>query len=105
MACRTSPAPDLAAALGGHYIRPDLVVIEQVISGAPWDVVPHDLHTHLQLIYGVGPWWERLLLEKGFRTLQDLLAHPRFGPDAAICLDAMARRDARALKARRAPVD
>jgi uncharacterized protein YprB with RNaseH-like and TPR domain len=82
-----------------------LVVIEQVINGAPWDVVPHGLHTHLQLIYGVGPWWEALLQAMGFQTLRDLLAHPRFGPDAAICLDALARRDARALKARGAPVD
>jgi uncharacterized protein YprB with RNaseH-like and TPR domain len=105
MARCTIPAPDLAAALGGRCIQPDLVVIEQVVNGAPWDFVPHDLHTHLQLIYGVGPWWEALLQEMGFRTLQDLLAHPRFGPDAAICLDALARRDARALKARGAPVE
>ena len=90
---------------GGRYIQPDLVAIEQVVNGAPWNVVPHDLHTHLQLIYGVGPWWEALLQEMGFRTLCDLLVHPRFGPDAAICLDALARRDARALKTRGAPVD
>src|SRR5437763_21845 len=102
---RTIPAPDLAATLGGRCIEPDLVMIEQVVDGAPWDVVPHDLHTHVQLICGVGPWWEASLEEKGYRTLRDLLAHPRFGPDAATCLDALARRDARALKERGVPVD
>ena len=105
MPCRTLPAPDLAAALGGRCIQPDLIVIEQVIDGSTWDVLPHDLHTYLQLVYGVGRWWEASLQEKGYRTLHDLVAHARFGPDAATCLECLVRRDARALKARRAPVD
>jgi hypothetical protein len=81
----TLPAPDLAAALGGRCIQPDLIMIQQVVDGSTWDVLPQDLHTNVQLVYGVGPWWEASRQEKGYRILRDLVAHARFGPDATTC--------------------
>src|SRR5579885_733821 len=97
--------PDLATAVGGRYIEPDLLVIEQQVDGDVWNHDVPDLGTHLQLVYGVGPRWAEQLRLAGYHTLDDLLGHYRFGHDATTCLAALVRRDAQALKARGAPVE
>ena len=41
----------------------------------------------LKLIYGIGGITERELKKKGYRTIEDLASHPRFGTGAAAFLD------------------
>lgn len=40
------------------------------------------LASQLRLVYGIGPRIERELQERGYRTLEDLQGHPRFGEEA-----------------------
>lgn len=57
------------------------------------------LGSALRLLYGVGPATERRLRERGYRTLEDLASHPRFGPGACRVLAALRGGDLRWLKA------
>ena len=57
------------------------------------------LASQLQLLYGIGPIRARALQECGYRTLEDLVAHPLFGTSAAQILQAIRRRDLARLKA------
>lgn len=57
------------------------------------------LASQLQLLYGIGPTIAQALQERGYRTLEDLVAHPRFGASAAQLLQALHRRDLARLKA------
>ncbi len=57
------------------------------------------LTSQLQLLYGIGPVVARALRERGYRTLEDLVAHPRFGVAATQLLQALRRRDLARLKA------
>ena len=41
------------------------------------------LSSQFRLLYGIGPVTERGLRKRGYRTLEDLSAHPRFGPEAS----------------------
>jgi uncharacterized protein YprB with RNaseH-like and TPR domain len=57
------------------------------------------LASQLQLLYGIGPIRARALQECGYRTLEDLVAHPLFGDSAAQILQALRQRDLARLKA------
>lgn len=57
------------------------------------------LASELQLLYGIGPAVARALQERGYRSLEDLAAHPRFGAAAVQLLRALHRRDLARLKA------
>ncbi|MGQ9478322.1 MAG: ribonuclease H-like domain-containing protein [Candidatus Bipolaricaulia bacterium] len=57
------------------------------------------LTSQLQLLYGIGPTIAKALQERGYRTLEDLVAHPRFGAEASQLLQALRRRDLARLKA------
>ena len=47
----------------------------------------------LKLIYGIGEVTERILKNKGYRTVKDLTAHPRFGLEATRFLEIVNRCD------------
>jgi hypothetical protein len=51
------------------------------------------LSSQLRLVYGIGPTIERELRERGYRTLEDLKEHPRFGREAARLSAALRRGD------------
>jgi uncharacterized protein YprB with RNaseH-like and TPR domain len=51
------------------------------------------LSSQLRLLYGIGPRIEQKLRERGYRTLEDLKAHPRFGREAARLLQDLRRGD------------
>ncbi len=48
----------------------------------------------LKLVYGIGEITERALRKEGYRTIEDLAAHPRFGPGAAAFLKVLDGGDA-----------
>ncbi|HIC96570.1 TPA: exonuclease [Candidatus Bipolaricaulota bacterium] len=56
------------------------------------------LSSQLRLLYGIGPVSERELRERGYRTLRDLVTHPRFGPAASQLLLTIQRGDLPKLK-------
>ena len=47
-----------------------------------------------KLIYGIGEAKERILKEEGYRTIEDLTKHPRFGEQATKFLEVINRPDA-----------
>lgn len=57
------------------------------------------LSSQLRLLYGVGPTIELELREQGYRTLDDLAGHPRFGSSAGRLLQMLSQGDLHRLKA------
>jgi len=51
------------------------------------------LASQLRLVYGIGPQVEQELRKRGYRTLEDLQGHPRFGQEAARLSRALRRGD------------
>lgn len=47
----------------------------------------------LKLIYGIGEVTEQILKEEGYKTIEDLVEHPRFGNDAKKFLEVLDRCD------------
>lgn len=58
------------------------------------------LRGNLRLVRGIGPVTEARLRECGYRTLADLLRHPRWQEEAQTCLELIARRDFEGLRRR-----
>lgn len=98
-------AAELATRIGGSLIGAGVVLLEETIDQRSAAMSAADLDTCLQLVRGVGPSLEQTVRAWGYSTLQELTAHPIFGPDATICLEAVKRRDWPELKRRGAPVD
>lgn len=51
------------------------------------DSVRKKILSNLKLIYGIGEVTELILKEEGYRTIEDLTDHPRFGSDAKTFLE------------------
>jgi uncharacterized protein YprB with RNaseH-like and TPR domain len=97
-------AAEIADALGGRVVEEGTLLLERAIAGEPLLIGSHDLRSNLRLVYGVGPYLERVLRESGFGTLDALGGHHRFAAEAHRCAEDLRRRDAHALKARGAPL-
>lgn len=54
---------------------------------------PDELYRDLQLVYGIGPYYEQSLREEGFSDLRSLCAHPRWGSDAKRIVRAIEEKD------------
>jgi len=51
--------------------------------------------SNLKLIYGIGEVTERILKDEGYKTIEDLMVHPRFGSEAARFLEIVEGCDTR----------
>ncbi|MDI6734789.1 MAG: zinc-finger domain-containing protein [bacterium] len=49
--------------------------------------------SNLKLIYGIGEVTERILKEEGYKTIEDLTEHPRFGSESIKFLKILNKRD------------
>lgn len=61
---------------------------------------PEDLYKDLQLVYGIGPYYEQRLREEGYADLRDLCSHARWGRDARRIVRAIEEKDVRYLARR-----
>ena len=87
--------------MGGREIEHEggtLYLITEEWSGdLPWPS-PGDLKCQLQLLHGIGPYNEGRLRTEGYHRLEDLVDHPRWGPQARRMLAAIDGGDVYSLR-------
>lgn len=91
----TFPLPDLFAS--GQAVQEEHgtvhVIRRNLTLNPPVHVRTGAIDTNLQLLRGIGPWWEARLAAGGCNRMQDLASHARWGLQANQILGALQRKD------------
>jgi uncharacterized protein len=85
------PGEEIRTKRGGCYHIKSREALHLRIMEAP--KVREKMLSDLKLIYGIGEMTERALMGQGYRTIEDLVRHPRFGKAASSFLKLVDRKD------------